>query len=435
MRGEDKMSVGRIASIANAANELIKNKTSQTSDISKTASPKTPHIMLNRKTAFPNYSTPEKSTYTPAVRTAADDYTANTLGTNNRAGFSTNAEVDNALKDYNANVAVRKRMVEDGFLNDQIGWNSKTNNITYYGKDIGVPGRLEDGTSYMTQDEYDKMINNTTKDNVLLTDYASSRGIGNGVTYNNDGTVTLYGQSLPVHQIKSDGFNNYAYVKKSDVDRIYNEYQMNNPTSMAAYNGLTLYNKKINEAADKVSNRPSFSYDLESDPAYKAYYEAAVRNGEDAYEDILARNAAMTGGFANSNAIMAAAQARNAHLDTLNDRIPQLYQAAYERYNQDYQNDLNALSALNSTASNVFANELQAAAYIDQLMNNNYSRKNAEYNKLLQKDATAYERQMYEDEAENNRLLNAANLYLQLLGATENPSYIPYIQGIASTLR
>ena len=181
---------------------------------------------------------------------------------------------------------------------------------------------------------------------------------------------------------------------------------------------------------------------MESDPAYKAYYEAAVRNGNEAYEDTLAHNAAMTGGFANSNAIVAANQAKNAYLDALNDRIPQLYQAAYERYNQDHNNNLNTLSALNSTASNVFSNELQAAAYITQLLNDNYSRKNTEYSKLLQKDATEYERamaeyekEMYANEAENNRLLNAANLYLQLLGATENPSYIPYISGIASSLR
>jgi hypothetical protein len=54
--------------------------------------------------------------------------------------------------------------------------------------------------------------------------------------------------------------------------------------------------------------------------------------------------AAMTGGYGNSYAATAGNQAYQAHLEGLNDIVPELYQMAYDRYNQEGQDMLNQYS-------------------------------------------------------------------------------------------
>jgi hypothetical protein len=56
----------------------------------------------------------------------------------------------------------------------------------------------------------------------------------------------------------------------------------------------------------------------------------------------------MTGGYGNSYAATVGNQAYQSYLDKLNDVIPELYQLAYDRYQQEGQNALNKFSVLDS---------------------------------------------------------------------------------------
>lgn len=81
--------------------------------------------------------------------------------------------------------------------------------------------------------------------------------------------------------------------------------------------------------------KPSFSYDMESDPVYQAYQKQYTREGKRATENALGAAAAATGGIPSTYALTAAAQAGDYYASQLSDKVPELYQQAYNRYAND----------------------------------------------------------------------------------------------------
>jgi len=96
------------------------------------------------------------------------------------------------------------------------------------------------------------------------------------------------------------------------------------------------YKEKKRKALDDVVNYKPFSYDPEEDPVFEAYRKLYSKLGNDAYERTLAQNALRTGGMINSSASSAAVQALNRYNTMLTDKIPELYESAYERYSDGY---------------------------------------------------------------------------------------------------
>jgi hypothetical protein len=287
--------------------------------------------------------------------------------------YSTPSEISAAAEAFRTNnkyVPVRQNMQNQGFYNKGLGY--KDGNLTYYGNNIGNPDMVVDGISYMAPEKYDEMLKKMTKDDVDASALLSSMGISNGVKYNSDGTVSILGKSVPVQQLKTDDTTgkHYAYVNGADFENVVNNYKKENPTIADVYKeNQEKYGARIDKALKALEKQEEFEYDLEDDPAYQSYKESAMRNAEKAHEDTMARMSAMTGGYANSNAIAAAAQARDAHLDTLNDRIPELYRAAYERYNADRQREFDRLEAILGTSDRQYNNSLTTALQLQQLLN------------------------------------------------------------------
>lgn len=85
-------------------------------------------------------------------------------------------------------------------------------------------------------------------------------------------------------------------------------------------------------AAEKYGSRPDFKYDLQSDPLYQQYREQVMRSGRLAMMDTMGQARANNGGYGTSYSQMAGQQAYNSQLQTLNDKIPDLYTAAWNRY-------------------------------------------------------------------------------------------------------
>ncbi len=75
-----------------------------------------------------------------------------------------------------------------------------------------------------------------------------------------------------------------------------------------------------------------FSYDPEKDPAYLSLRDSYVDRGRQAMKDVYAEASGLTGGYGNSYAASAGAKAYGDQLEKLNDRIPELVDAAYRRY-------------------------------------------------------------------------------------------------------
>jgi hypothetical protein len=97
---------------------------------------------------------------------------------------------------------------------------------------------------------------------------------------------------------------------------------------------------------NKILNREKFSYDLNGDALYQQYKDKYTQQGKMAMQDAMGQAAAMTGGYGNSYAALVGNQAYQASLENLNDVIPELYQMAYDKYNQEGQDMYNQYSML-----------------------------------------------------------------------------------------
>lgn len=133
-----------------------------------------------------------------------------------------------------------------------------------------------------------------------------------------------------------------ANIKKQDTQL---------PTYDFAYSGDSRptydssYSQRIDDMLNQILNRDAFSYDAANDPLYQQYKTQYNREGNRSMNDTLASAAANAGGM-NSYAITAAQQANDYYATQLNDKIPELYQLAYEMYLQDIDNQVRDLGLL-----------------------------------------------------------------------------------------
>ena len=133
--------------------------------------------------------------------------------------------------------------------------------------------------------------------------------------------------------------------------------------------------KDLNEAWQNYLNREAFSYDMASDPMYQQYRDHYIRQGQLAMEDTMGMASSLTGGYGNSYAQTAGQQAYQSYLQQLNNVMPQLYGAAYDRYQaegealyneialmeQRQQNNLSQLTSLMAMGYEPTDDELSAA--------------------------------------------------------------------------
>jgi hypothetical protein len=116
---------------------------------------------------------------------------------------------------------------------------------------------------------------------------------------------------------------------------------------------------------DSILNRKDFQYDVNEDALYQQYKDRYVNLGQQAMMDTMGQAAKLTGGYGNSNAQMVGQQAYQSYLQGLTDKIPELAQAAYQRYAQQGQDLYQKYGLLNT----------QEQAAVDQW--------NAAYNRWL----------------------------------------------------
>lgn len=134
------------------------------------------------------------------------------------------------------------------------------------------------------------------------------------------------------------------------------------------------YSSQIDALLDSVLNREGFSYDVESDPLYQQYRKQYIREGDRAMRDTMGNAAALTGGYGSSYGTTAGSQAYDYYLSQLNDRVPELEQLAYQKYQDEGTALLNRLSALQAMEDQDYAR------YRDQ-MNDYYNDRTFDYQK------------------------------------------------------
>ena len=124
------------------------------------------------------------------------------------------------------------------------------------------------------------------------------------------------------------------YNESEKVKRIAEYMALHEAKNPGEWSGGT-YGKGMDEALQKVLNRDKFQYDINGDALYQQYKDRYIQQGKQAMMDTVGQAAALTGGYGNSYAQNAGKQAYQGYLQGLNDKVPELYQMAMERYNQE----------------------------------------------------------------------------------------------------
>lgn len=122
------------------------------------------------------------------------------------------------------------------------------------------------------------------------------------------------------------------------------------------------YDDTIQDLIQGILNREDFSYDPATDPLYQNYRKQYTREGQRATADTLGQAAAASGGIPSSYATTAAAQAGNYYAAQMTDKIPELYQLAYNQYLNEYDmqlSDLGVVQGAEQSDYDKYLNELQ----------------------------------------------------------------------------
>lgn len=166
--------------------------------------------------------------------------------------------------------------------------------------------------------------------------------------------------------ITSDRLNNIQNVQDSTLDSMLNygefnsadlladeaQKKQNAENAVANYGDFTYGKQDVyDDVMDKILNGEKFTYDVNGDALYQQYKDQYMTQGEMAMMDTMGQAAAMTGGYGNSYAQNVGQQAYQGYLQQLNDKVPELYKLALDKYSADRQDLYNQYSMLSSDRS------------------------------------------------------------------------------------
>ena len=149
------------------------------------------------------------------------------------------------------------------------------------------------------------------------------------------------------------------------------------------------YTEKKNKAMTDIENIGDFKYDFADDPMYAAIRDNYARQGKLAMQDTVGKASAATGGYGNSYAASAGAQAYNQYMAQTSEMIPELYQMAYTLH-ADKKNDAYKKASLYDS--------LEATDYSRRL--DDISRAYNDYGAAASRADTAYNRDFNEKSTE-----------------------------------
>lgn len=97
----------------------------------------------------------------------------------------------------------------------------------------------------------------------------------------------------------------------------------------------SVWQRQLDDTIQKILNREPFQYDLNGDALYQQYKDRYMLQGQQAMMDTMGQAQAMTGGYGNSYAQSVGQQAYHGYLQQLNDKVPELYQLALDKYRME----------------------------------------------------------------------------------------------------
>ena len=209
-----------------------------------------------------------------------------------------------------------------------------------------------------------------------------------------------YAESDAVKKAKKQADQYKTYKESQAVTDAYNSYKEYEANKIGDWTGGT-YGQFLKDQIDKINNREKFTYDLSGDALYQQYKDQYMTQGRLASADVIGQASAMTGGYGNSYAATAGNQAYQSYLQQLNDVVPELYNMAYNKYQQEGQ-DMKDMYAIYQSAYNTEYGEHRdkVSDYNTELARRQdayYNEKNFDYNKF------STDRSFYTDAYNNER--------------------------------
>lgn len=131
----------------------------------------------------------------------------------------------------------------------------------------------------------------------------------------------------------SSGYQYEPYQESDQVKQAYQQLQQQLAAKPGAYQST--WQNQLNDTINRIMNREKFEYDFNADALYNQYKDMYTTQGQMAMMDTMGMASAMTGGYGNSYAQTVGQQVYQGHLQQLNDKLPELYQMALNKYQME----------------------------------------------------------------------------------------------------
>ena len=195
-----------------------------------------------------------------------------------------------------------------------------------------------------------------------------------------------------------DKLKNYGEFNASDYLLGEQQKKINAENAVSNYGDFN-YDRQsqYDDLLNKILNKEDFTYDVNGDALYQQYKDQYLTQGKLAMMDTMGQATALTGGYANSYAQSVGQQAYQGYLQQLNDKVPELYKLALDKYNSDRQDTYNQYSTLSNDRSTKYGewsdgyNRLVADRdYWGTNYNNEYNREYGEWTDQFNMTNTLY---------------------------------------------
>jgi hypothetical protein len=145
----------------------------------------------------------------------------------------------------------------------------------------------------------------------------------------------------------------------------------------------TSYDGEIRRLYEQIVSRPAFRYDPGSDPLYQSYRTQMVSEGSRAMRDTIGQAAALTGGYGSSYAQSVGQQQYGEYLRKLGDVMPELYGAAYKRWQAEGDALNEQLGRASALAQDEYGRKKDRLSMAADLEQKDYDRRWASYQSLI----------------------------------------------------
>ena len=182
----------------------------------------------------------------------------------------------------------------------------------------------------------------------------------------------------------------YGDFNASDALKAKEQNKINTESAVTNYGDFNYgLQSSYDDVINQILNRKEFTYDVNGDALYQQYKDQYVNQGKMAMMDTMGQASAMTGGYGNSYAQSVGQQAYQGYLQQLNDKIPELYRLALDKYNSESENMYNQYSMLSNDRATQYGEFTdgynRAVADRDYYGNDYYKAYNNEYGQYMDK--------------------------------------------------